>query len=46
MTETRGTSRAPRRLIADAAAPEFEVAVAVDAPRFVAFLMERLLRLS
>lgn len=33
------------RLVPDAAAPEIEVAVDVDAPRFVEFLMQRLLRL-
>jgi inosine-uridine nucleoside N-ribohydrolase len=33
------------QLLADAAAPEIEVAVDVDAPRFVEFLLTRLLRL-
>jgi purine nucleosidase len=34
------------QLVADADAAEIEVAVAVDAPRFVEFLVQRLLRLS
>lgn len=34
------------QLIPEPAAPEFEVAVAVDAPRFVGFLLERLSRLA
>ncbi|HVN85907.1 MAG TPA: nucleoside hydrolase [Candidatus Binatia bacterium] len=34
------------RLVAQADAPEFEVATAVDAPRFVEFLLQRLLSLA
>ena len=34
------------QLVPDSEAPEFEVATAVDAPRFVEFLLDRLLRLA
>jgi hypothetical protein len=34
------------RLLRDAEAPELEVVATVDAPRFVEFLLQRLLRLS